>query len=66
LCERCTLTDKLAAVLDDGTGQINPALLPLPLLNTLTSMAKPSGGLHWLRSPQVSSSSLTSPPGPSH
>jgi integrase len=52
LCERCTLTDKLTAVLDDGTGQINPALLAL--FDALTSMAKPRSGLHWLRSPQVS------------
>jgi hypothetical protein len=51
LCERCTLTDQLTAVLDDGTGRINPALLPL--FYALTSMAKPRSGLHWLRSPQV-------------
>jgi hypothetical protein len=29
LCERCTLTDRLTALLDDGTGRIRPALVPL-------------------------------------
>jgi len=45
------LTDKLTAVLDDGTGRINPALLPL--VDALRSMDRPRSGLHWLRSPQV-------------
>lgn len=29
LCTRCTLTDRLGELLDDGTGRIRPALLPL-------------------------------------
>jgi integrase len=29
LCSHCCLTDDLTTLLDDGTGQINPALLPL-------------------------------------
>jgi hypothetical protein len=51
LCERCTLTDKLAAALDDGTGRVNPALTPL--FDALTSMEKPRSGLNWLRNPPV-------------
>lgn len=51
LCERCTLADQLTAILDDGTGRIHPTLLPL--LDALTSMARPRSGLHWLRSSQV-------------
>jgi len=51
LCERCTLTHKLAAALDDGTGRINPALTPL--FEALTTMGKPSSGLIWLRNPKV-------------
>jgi integrase len=52
LCERCTLTSKLAAALDDGTGQISPALVPL--FDALRSMGKPHAGLDWLsNNPQV-------------
>jgi hypothetical protein len=51
LCERCALTDKLTAVLDDGTGRITPALAPL--FDALRSMGKPRSGLNWLLSSQV-------------
>jgi integrase len=51
LCARCTLTDKVAAVLDDGTGQINQALKPLA--DALTAMPDPWKGWMWLRSSQV-------------
>jgi hypothetical protein len=50
-CARCALSDQLAAALDDGTGRVNPALVPL--LEALTSMAKPKAGLIWLRNPKV-------------
>lgn len=50
-CERCALTGKLAAALDDGTGRVNPALTPL--FEALTVMDKPSSGLTWLRNPKV-------------
>jgi hypothetical protein len=50
-CARCTLSDKLAAALDDGTGRVNPALTPL--LEALAAMDKPSAGLIWLRNPKV-------------
>lgn len=43
LCERCTLTDwlTLTAVLDDGTGRVNPSLTPL--LDALLGMET----AHW-------------------
>jgi hypothetical protein len=50
-CARCALSDQLAAALDDGTGRVNPALVPL--FAALTSMAKPRAGLIWLRNPKV-------------
>jgi hypothetical protein len=50
-CERCTLTDKLTAALDDGTGRVNPALTPL--LEALAAMDKPRAGLIWLQNPKV-------------
>jgi hypothetical protein len=46
LCERCTLTDRLTALLDDGTGRVRPKLAPL--LDLLVAMDKPSSGLAWL------------------
>jgi hypothetical protein len=50
-CARCALSDQLAAALDDGSGRVNPALVPL--FAALTSMAKPKAGLIWLRNPKV-------------
>ena len=53
LCERCTLAGKLTAALDDGTGHISTALVPL--FDAVTAMAKPQAGLDWLsNNPQVS------------
>lgn len=46
LCERCTLTDRLTALLDDGTGRVRPALAPL--FDLLVTMDKPGSGLAWL------------------
>lgn len=51
LCERCTLTGKVEAVLDDGTGQVSQALQPLA--DALTAMPDPWKGWMWLRSSQV-------------
>lgn len=50
LCEGCTLTDRLRALLDDGTGRIHPPLIPL--FDQLRTMQQPALGLGWLRSPQ--------------
>lgn len=46
LCTRCTLSDRLTSLLDDGTGRIRPALLPLHEL--LVAMDNPRTGLNWL------------------
>jgi hypothetical protein len=51
LCERCTLTDRLTTLLDDGTGRVSPALTPL--FDAVRAMERPKTGLHWLRNPQV-------------
>ncbi|MFJ1594902.1 hypothetical protein ACIOD0_32335 [Kitasatospora albolonga] len=45
LGERCTLTDRLTAPLDDGTGRVPPLT---PLLTLLVAMDKPRSGLAWL------------------
>ncbi|MGV8973491.1 MAG: hypothetical protein ACOH10_14305 [Rhodoglobus sp.] len=49
LCERCTLSDQLTIVLDDGTGHIYPPLAPL--FEQLRKMQKPRSGLKWLSGP---------------
>lgn len=46
LCTRCTLADRLADLLDDGTGRIRPELLPLAEL--LLRMDNPRSGLSWI------------------
>lgn len=51
LCERCTLTNRMTAALDDGTGRVAPALVPL--FELVRGMDKPRSGLHWLDNPQV-------------
>ncbi|MET9251112.1 hypothetical protein [Nonomuraea sp. NPDC003709] len=45
LCERCTLSDRLTAVLDDGAGRIRPELSPL--FDLLVAMEQPGSGLTW-------------------
>ncbi|WP_433232532.1 hypothetical protein [Actinomadura formosensis] len=48
LCERCTLSDQLAELLDDGTGRrIAPGLAPLHAM--LIQMPRPKSRLIWLR-----------------
>lgn len=46
LCTRCTLADRLAELLDDGTGRIRPELVALA--EALTAMPNPLSGLTWL------------------
>jgi hypothetical protein len=46
LCSRCTLADQLSALLDDGSGQIRPGLVPLA--DSLLAMDRPRSGLGWL------------------
>ena len=43
---RCTLADRLADLLDDGTGRIRPELVPLA--DCLLAMDNPLSGLTWL------------------
>ncbi|MFE1444077.1 hypothetical protein [Streptomyces sp. NPDC058739] len=50
-CEHCTLADTLAHLLDDGTGRVAPAFLPL--VKTLLKMDRPKSRLIWLRNPNV-------------
>lgn len=50
LCRRCTLTDDLRILLDDGTGQVNPRLVPL--FDQLATMANPASGQAWISKPQ--------------
>ncbi len=42
LCERCTLADRLTALLHDGTGRVRPE--PTPLFDLLVAMDKPRSG----------------------
>ncbi|MFD8982441.1 hypothetical protein [Streptomyces sp. NPDC059564] len=51
LCEHCTLADTLARLLDDGTGRVAPAFLPL--VKILLEMDRPKSRLIWLRNPNV-------------
>ncbi len=46
LCSRCALADRLAGLLDDGSGRIRPELVPLA--DSLLAMDKPLSGLNWL------------------
>jgi hypothetical protein len=46
LCSRCTLSDRLADLLDDGSGRIRPELIPLA--DSLLAMDRPLSGLNWL------------------
>ena len=51
VCARCVLRERLTAALDDGTGQVNPDLVPL--LEHLCSMPRPRTGLLWLTKPHT-------------
>ncbi len=50
-CRRCSLRVRLDRLFDNGTGAINPALVPL--VEALASMDAPSGGLSWLEDRRV-------------
>jgi len=45
-CRRCSLRERLERLFDDGTGRVNPTLLPL--VDALAAMEVPRGGLSWL------------------
>lgn len=46
LCTRCTLSDRLAELLDDGAGRVRPDLVALHTM--LTTTDNPLSGLSWL------------------
>jgi hypothetical protein len=46
LCTRCAFANRLAEVLDDGSGRIRPELAPLA--DSLLAMDNPLSGLTWL------------------
>jgi len=46
LCTRCALADRVSDLLDDGSGQIRPELVPLA--DSLLAMGNPLSGLTWL------------------
>ena len=46
LCSRCTLSDRLSDLLDDGSGRIRPELVPLA--DALLAMDRPLSGIAWL------------------
>ncbi|TQM11132.1 hypothetical protein [Pseudonocardia kunmingensis] len=51
LCIRCTVTDRVAALLDNGDGHIDPALVPLAAALTTGPTPTPGGRLVWLAKP---------------
>lgn len=51
VCGRCILSDRLAAVLDDGGGTIAPALRPF--FDAICAMSRPRSGILWLSKPHV-------------
>lgn len=51
LCTSCTIADELDALLEDGTGRINPELVPFA--ERILSMPKPVNRLAWLRKPRI-------------
>jgi ribosomal protein L37E len=50
-CGSCVLSDRLAALLDDGTGRIRPELVPFH--DHVRQMARPRSGLLWISKPHV-------------
>jgi len=52
-CERCTLTDKLTAILDDGAGQIRRELRPLHAGLTAVDNAQVENLLSWLAQSKI-------------
>ncbi len=50
-CARCVLSERLAALLDDGTGRIRPELSPF--YKSFRTMPRPRAGLLWLSKPHI-------------
>ncbi len=52
-CERCTLTDKLTTLLDDGTGRIRRELQPLHAGLSAVDSAQMENLLSWMAQPKI-------------
>lgn len=50
-CRRCSLRGRLDRLFDNGSGEINPALVPL--VEALATMENPRGALSWLEDRRV-------------
>jgi integrase len=50
-CGHCVLAERLAVLLDDGTGQIRPELVPFH--EHLSRMSRPRSGILWIAKPHV-------------
>ena len=51
LCVHCTITDRVTALLDNGTGHTDPALAPLAAALATGPTPTPAGRLVWLARP---------------
>lgn len=51
VCDRCVLTERLRALLDDGTGSVRTELLPL--FDALRQIRRPWGALTWTSKPHT-------------
>jgi hypothetical protein len=51
ICGRCVLRDRLAEVLDDGTGRVRPELAPF--YEQVSAMSRARSGILWLNKPHV-------------
>jgi ribosomal protein S14 len=52
LCVGCTVTDRVAALLDNGTGHVDPDLSPLAAALATGPTPTPAGRLNWLSKPR--------------
>ncbi len=50
-CGNCVLAERLAVLLDDGTGRVRPELAPFA--TAFCPMRRPRGGITWLGRPHV-------------
>jgi integrase len=50
-CGQCVLAERLAVLLDDGTGQIRPELVPFH--DRFCQMTRPRAGILWISRPHV-------------
>ncbi len=63
LCVRCTVTDRIAALLDNGTEHIDPALIPLATALNPPTPPQPRAG-DWSGSPSRTTATCYTPSPP--